>query len=65
MNPNGFDGRGNYSMGLEEQSVFPEINPSQIETQQGMNITFVTTAATDDEAREMLKLFGMPFKAIS
>lgn len=65
LNPNGFDGRGNYSMGLEEQSVFPEIDPSNIETQQGMNITFVTTAGSDDEAREMLKLFGMPFKARS
>ena len=65
LNPNGFDGRGNYSMGLEEQSVFPEIDPSNIETQQGMNITFVTTANNDDEAREMLRLFGMPFKAMS
>ncbi len=65
LNPGGFDGRGNYSMGLEEQSVFPEIDPSRIETQQGMNITFVTTAKNDDEAREMLKLFGMPFKTTS
>jgi large subunit ribosomal protein L5 len=63
LNPNGFDGRGNYSMGLDEQSVFPEIDPARIETQQGMNITFVTTAASDDEAREMLRLFGMPFKS--
>jgi large subunit ribosomal protein L5 len=62
LNPNGFDGRGNYSMGLTEQSVFPEINPAQIESQQGMNITFVTTASTDDEARRMLALFGMPFR---
>lgn len=60
--PNSFDGRGNYSMGLIEQSVFPEINPAKIEFQQGMNITFVTTANTDEEAREMLTLFGMPFK---
>jgi large subunit ribosomal protein L5 len=57
-----FDGRGNYSMGLSEQGVFPEINPGQIEFQQGMNITFVTTAETDEEARKMLLLFGMPFK---
>ena len=57
-----FDGRGNYSMGLTEQSVFPEINAAKIEFQQGMNITFVTTAKTDDEARKMLELFGMPFK---
>ncbi len=62
LNPNGFDGRGNYSMGLTEQSVFPEINPATIEFQQGMNITFVTTANTDEEARKMLTLFGMPFK---
>ena len=57
-----FDGRGNYSMGVTEQSVFPEINTAKIEFQQGMNITFVTTAKTDDEARKMLELFGMPFK---
>jgi large subunit ribosomal protein L5 len=62
LNPNSFDGRGNYSMGLAEQGVFPEINPAQMEFQQGMNITLVTTANTDDEAREMLSLFGMPFK---
>ena len=62
LNPNSFDGRGNYSMGLSEQSVFPEINPASIQSQQGMDITFVTTAGTDDEARKMLSLFGMPFK---
>lgn len=62
LNPNSFDGRGNYSMGLSEQSVFPEINPAQMEFQQGMNITLVTTASTDEEARKMLSLFGMPFK---
>ncbi len=62
LNPNAFDGRGNYSMGLSEQSVFPEINPAKVEFQQGMNITFITTAKTDDEARRMLALFGMPFK---
>jgi len=62
LNPNSFDGRGNYSMGLSEQGVFPEINPGQIEFQQGMNITFVTTAKTDEEAGKMLSLFGMPFK---
>ena len=64
LNPNSFDGRGNYSMGLTEQSVFPEINPAQLEFQQGMNITFVTTANTDEEARKMLALFGMPFKEL-
>ena len=62
LNPKSFDGRGNYSMGLTEQSVFPEIDSAKIETQQGMNITFVTTAGSDDEARKMLSLFGMPFK---
>ena len=62
LDPKSFDGRGNYTMGLAEQGVFPEINPAQMEFQQGMNITLVTTANTDDEAREMLSLFGMPFK---
>jgi len=62
LDPDGFDGRGNYSMGLSEQTVFPEINPSQVEFQQGMNITFVTTAKTDEEARRTLMLFGMPFR---
>jgi len=62
LNEKGFDGRGNYSMGLTEQSVFPEVNAAKIEFQQGMNITFVTTARSDDEARKLLELFGMPFK---
>ena len=65
LNPNGFDGRGNYSMGLNEQSVFPEIDPAKMEFQQGMNITFVTTAKTDDESRRMMSLFGMPFKTMT
>ena len=64
LDPNSFDGRGNYSMGLTEQSVFPEINPAKIEFQQGMNVTFVTTAETDREARKLLLLFGMPFKEL-
>jgi len=64
LNNKSFDGRGNYSMGLTEQSVFPEINTAKIEFQQGMNITFVTTAKTDDEARRMLELFGMPFRKL-
>ncbi len=63
LNPNSFDGRGNYSMGLAEQSVFPEINPAKVEFQQGMNITFSTTAKTDEEARRLLALFGMPFRS--
>ena len=62
LDPDSFDGRGNYSMGLTEQSVFPEINPAKIEFQQGMNITFVTTAKTDEQGRKMLSLFGMPFR---
>jgi large subunit ribosomal protein L5 len=62
LNRDSFDGRGNYSMGLVEQSVFPEINIAKVEFQQGMNITFETTALTDDEARRLLQLFGMPFK---
>ena len=64
LNPKSFDGKGNYSMGIAEQSVFPEINSATIEAQQGMNITLVTTAKTDEEARKMLSLFGMPFKEI-
>src|SRR4030042_6485934 len=56
LNPKSFDGMGNYSIGMSEQTVFPEIDPVKVETMQGMNITFVTTAGTDDEARELLKL---------
>lgn len=62
LNPKSFDGRGNYSMGLSEQSAFPEIDTASIENVQGMNITFVTTANTDEEARRLLTLFGMPFQ---
>jgi len=62
LNENSFDGRGNYSMGVVEQSVFPEINVAKMEFQQGMNITFVTTAETDKEASKLLQLFGMPFR---
>lgn len=62
---NSFDGRGNYSMGLNEQMVFPEVDPAKVEFQQGMNITFVTTAKTDDEARRLLACFGMPFRQLS
>lgn len=65
LNAESFDGRGNYSMGLGEQSVFPEINPVKVEFQQGMNITFVTTAQSDEEARKLLQLFGMPFKGLT
>ncbi len=65
LSPGSFDGRGNYSMGLAEQTVFPEINPAKLEFQQGMNITFVTTANTNEEAKEMLSLFGMPFRELA
>lgn len=58
----GFDGRGNYTMGINEQIIFPEIDIEKVEKIKGMNITFVTTAKSDEECREMLKLFGMPFK---
>lgn len=62
LNPKGFDGRGNYSMGLVEQLVFPELNPDKFLRVQGMNITMVTRGATDDEAFELLTQLGMPFK---
>ncbi len=58
-----FDGRGNYAVGLKEQLIFPEIEYDKIEKIRGMNIVIVTTAKTDEEARELLKLMGMPFKA--
>ena len=58
-----FDGRGNYTLGLTEQLVFPELNPDKYTKPQGMNITMVTSAKTNDEARDLLQLFGMPFKA--
>ena len=63
INRNAFDGNGNYTMGLNEQLVFPELNPDKYTRPQGMNITIVTSARTNDEARELLTLFGMPFKA--
>lgn len=62
LNPGGFDGRGNYSMGITEQIVFPEIEYDQVKRINGMNITFVTSADTDDEARELLRFLGMPFR---
>ena len=61
INPNGFDGRGNYSMGLREQLIFPEIEYDKVEKIRGMDITFVTTATTDEEAKELLALMGAPF----
>lgn len=59
-----FDGRGNYSMGLAEQLVFPELNPDKYTRPQGMNIAFVTTATTNDEGRDLLELMGMPFRQV-
>ena len=61
INPNGFDGRGNYSLGLKEQLIFPEIEYDKIDKVRGMDIAFVTTAKTDEESRELLKLMGAPF----
>jgi large subunit ribosomal protein L5 len=61
LNPRSFDGRGNYAMGLKEQIVFPEINYDRIEKVRGMDIIVTTTAKTDDEARELLRLFNFPF----
>lgn len=60
ISPNSFDGRGNYSMGIREQLIFPEINYDKIDKIRGMDIIFVTTAKSDEEARELLKLLGMP-----
>ena len=61
INPNAFDGRGNYALGLKEQLIFPEIEYDKVEKIRGMDICFVTTATTDEEARELLKLMGAPF----
>ena len=61
VNPNSFDGRGNYSMGIKEQLIFPEIDYDKVDKIRGMDIIFVTTANTDAEAKELLTLFGMPF----
>ncbi|MGI6327513.1 MAG: 50S ribosomal protein L5 [Dethiobacteria bacterium] len=63
ISPKSFDGRGNYSFGLKEQIIFPEINYDEVEKMQGMDIIIVTTAKTDEEARELLKKLGMPFRA--
>ena len=63
INPNGFDGRGNYSVGIKEQLIFPEIDYDKIDKIRGMDINIVTTAQTDEEARELLKLMGAPFRS--
>lgn len=62
VNPNSFDGRGNYALGIKEQLIFPEIEYDKIDKARGMDVIFVTTAKTDEEARELLRLFNMPFK---
>lgn len=62
VSKNSFDGRGNYSMGIKEQLIFPEINYDKVETIKGMNIVFTTTAKTDEEAAALLELLGMPFE---
>ena len=61
VNPNAFDGRGNYALGIKEQLIFPEVEYDKVDKVRGMDIIFVTTANTDEEARELLKLFNMPF----
>lgn len=62
VSPNAFDGRGNYTVGIKEQLIFPEIDYDKVDAVRGMDITFVTTAKTDEEARELLMLMGMPFQ---
>ncbi len=62
VNPNAFDGRGNYSLGIKEQLIFPEIEYDKVDKVRGMDIIFVTTAQTDEEGRELLTQFGMPFR---
>ncbi len=62
VNPNAFDGRGNYALGIKEQLIFPEIEYDKIDKIRGMDVIFVTTAKTDEEARELLRQFNMPFK---
>ena len=65
ISPKSFDGRGNYTLGLKEQALFPEITYEEVDLVKGMNISIITTAKTDDEARELLKLLGMPFKGMN
>jgi len=63
VNPNSFDGHGNYTLGIAEQMIFPEVDPDSVKHTQGMDITIVTTTQSDDEARELLRQLGMPFRA--
>ena len=62
VSPDAFDGRGNYTLGIKEQLIFPEIDYDKVEKVRGMDIVFVTSSKTDEEARELLKLLGMPFR---
>jgi large subunit ribosomal protein L5 len=62
ISPKGFDGRGNFTMGLREQLIFPEIDYDKVDKVRGMDIVFVTSAKTDEEARALLKLMGIPFR---
>jgi large subunit ribosomal protein L5 len=62
VNPKSFDGNGNYNMGLNEQAIFPEIDPDKVKYTQGMDVTFVMSTRNDDESRELLRAFGMPFR---
>ena len=64
ISPKSFDGRGNYTLGLKEQALFPEITYEEVDLVKGMNVSVITTAETDEEARELLKLLGMPFKGM-
>ena len=61
ISPKSFDGRGNYTLGLKEQALFPEITYEEVDLVKGMNVSVITTAHTDDEARELLRFLGMPF----
>ncbi len=63
VNPDGFDGRGNYNLGLREQTIFPEIDYDRVDTARGLNVTITTSATTDAEARQLLRHLGMPFRA--
>jgi large subunit ribosomal protein L5 len=65
VSPKGFDGRGNYTLGLKDQLIFPEIDYMKVDKTRGMNISVVTTAKTDEEARKLLQLIGFPFRAIA
>ncbi len=62
INPRSFDGRGNFALGLREQTIFPEISYDSIDTTRGLDVAVVTTAETDEEARELLRMLGMPFR---